>query len=162
VHLREKGVRHDLIAAIFGLRDEDDLVRLLMRVEALGRFLGTDDGANLLVAYRRAGNIVRIEEKKDGTSYDGPVDESLLRQDEERAVFARLTEVQGLYAPALKQERFDVAMMALARLRKPVDAFFDHVTVNCDDAPLRANRLRLLSQIRRTMEAVADFSKIEG
>ena len=162
VHLREKGVRHDLIAAIFELRDEDDLVRLLMRVEALGRFLGTDDGANLLVAYRRAGNIVRIEEKKDGTSYDGAVDESLLRQDEERAVFARLTEVQGLYAPALKQERFDVAMMALARLRKPVDAFFDHVTVNCDDAPLRANRLRLLSQIRRTMEAVADFSKIEG
>jgi glycyl-tRNA synthetase beta chain len=162
VHLREKGVRHDLIAAIFELRDEDDLVRLLARVEALGAFLGTDDGANLLVAYRRAGNIVRIEEKKDGKSYDGPVDETLLRQDEERAVFARLTEVRGLYAPALKQERFDVAMMALARLRKPVDAFFDRVTVNCPDAALRANRLRLLSQIRRTMEAVADFSKIEG
>ncbi|MGB8275739.1 MAG: glycine--tRNA ligase subunit beta [Alphaproteobacteria bacterium] len=162
VHLREKGVRHDLIAAIFALKDEDDLVRLLARVDALGAFLATEDGGNLLTAYKRASNIVRIEEKKDNATYDGPVDESLLREDDERAVFERLEEVRGLYAPAFQQERFDVAMMALARLRRPVDAFFDHVTVNCDDRSLRANRLRLLSAIRKTMEDVADFSRIEG
>jgi glycyl-tRNA synthetase beta chain len=161
-HLRDKGVRHDLISAVFSLGGEDDLVRLLARVEALADFVDTEDGEHLLTAYRRAVNIVRIEEKKDGTSYAGEADESLLKEDQEVRLHERLAEVRRLAAPALKREEFAVAMQALALLRKPVDAFFDHVTVNCPDARLRENRLRLLSQIRSTMGAVADFSKIEG
>jgi glycyl-tRNA synthetase beta chain len=162
VHLREKGVRHDLVSAVFALGGEDDLVRLLARVDALKGFVDTEDGEHLLTAYRRAVNIVRIEEKRDGRSYDGEADESLLKEDGEVRLYERLAEVRRLSAPALAREEFAAAMQALALLRKPVDAFFDHVTVNCEDKKLRANRLRLLSQIRATMEAVADFSKIEG
>jgi glycyl-tRNA synthetase beta chain len=162
VALREKGVRHDLIAAVFALGGEDDLVRLLARVEALGRFLGTDDGANLLVAYRRAANIVRIEEKKDGARYDGGVEAGLLGQDEEKALWDRLAHAGGPIAEALKTEAFDRAMSTLAGLRRPVDTFFDRVTVNCNEPELRANRLRLLAQIKSAMNQVADFSKIEG
>jgi glycyl-tRNA synthetase beta chain len=141
---------------------EDDLVRLLARVAALDEFLRTEDGANLLVAYRRASNIVRIEEKKDGRSHDGAPDAALFRQDEEKALAQRLAEVARLAEAALHKEEFGVAMSALARLRRPVDEFFDRVTVNADETELRANRLRLLSQIRATLNRVADFSKIEG
>ncbi|HLO75749.1 MAG TPA: DALR anticodon-binding domain-containing protein, partial [Magnetospirillum sp.] len=162
VHLREKGVRHDLVNAVFSLGDEDDLVRLLARVEALGDFLGSDDGANLLVAYRRAANIVRIEEKKDGTSYAGPADSSLLLQDEEKALHQALAEVRAAAGHALKAEGFADAMGALARLRRPVDAFFDKVTVNTDQPAIRINRLKLLAEIGAAMGEVADFSKIEG
>jgi glycyl-tRNA synthetase beta chain len=162
VHLREQGTRHDLIAAVFALGGEDDLVRLLARVAALGEFLRTDDGANLLVAYRRASNIVRIEEKKDARSYDGEPNPGLFRQKEESALAERLAEVGRLAAAALGQEEFSAAMAALARLRRPVDEFFDGVTVNCDEPELRENRLRLLSQIRATLNRVADFSRIEG
>ena len=161
VHLREKGVRHDHIDAVFAL-GEDDLVRLLARVDALDIFLNTDDGANLLVAYRRAANIVAIEEKKDGRSYEGEADAGRLQQDEEKALFAALAGVEGRSDPAIKAEDFEEAMFALAHLRAPVDAFFDHVTVNCDDGDLRENRLLLLSRIRSAMDQVADFSKIEG
>ncbi|MEO5375817.1 MAG: glycine--tRNA ligase subunit beta [Alphaproteobacteria bacterium] len=162
VHLREQGVRHDLVSAVFALGGEDDLVRLLARVEALGRFLGTDDGANLLVAYRRAANIVRIEEKKDGTSHGGAVDAGLLRQDEERTLLTALETVERDCTAAVTNERFDGAMGALARLRPPVDAFFDRVTVNCGEPELRSNRLRLLSRIGAAMGGIADFSRIEG
>ena len=162
VHLREKGVRHDLISAVFEVGGEDDLVRLLARVEALGDFLETDDGANLLTAYRRAANIVRIEEKRDSARYDGAADETLLSQGQERALFDGLAEVRTKSAPALADEKFALAMSALARLRGPVDAFFDHVTVNCEEPALRVNRLRLLSQIRSTLSGIADFSRIEG
>ena len=141
---------------------EDDLVRLLARVKALEEFLATEDGANLLVAYRRASNIVRIEEKKDKESYAGEPDPVLLQMPEERAVAERLAEVGRLSDMALDKEEFGVAMQALARLRRPVDEFFSAVTVNCEDARLRANRLRLLSQIRATLNRVADFSQIEG
>ena len=161
VHLREAGARHDLISAVFAL-DEDDLVRLLARVEALKSFLASEDGANLLTAYNRAANIVRIEEKKDGATYDGAADPALLRQPEEQALAARLIEVRKTAEPALAAEKFAEAMAALSALRRPVDAFFDQVTVNTDEKPLRANRLKLLSQIRATMGAVADFSQIEG
>ncbi len=162
VHLREKGVRHDLISAVFAARADDDLVRLLARVEALGKFLETDDGANLLIAYRRAANIVRIEEKKDGARHDGAPDPALLEAEEERALADRLDAVgQGARA-ALEREDFEAAMAALATLRAPVDAFFDRVTVNCDQPDLRENRLRLLARIRRTMDEIADFSRIEG
>lgn len=162
VHLREQGVRHDLVSAVFELGGEDDLVRLLARVDALAKFLDSDDGANLLVAYRRAANIVRIEEKKDGRSFAEPVAESDLEQDEEKAVAATLATVQADVEAALAGEDFAAAMSALARLRGPVDAFFDRVTVNADDARLRVNRLRLLSAIGRAMGALADFSKVEG
>jgi glycyl-tRNA synthetase beta chain len=162
VHLRERGTRHDLIAAVFALGGEDDLVRLLARVAALDAFLKTEDGANLLVAYRRASNIVRIEEKKDGRDYGSAPDPVLLRQDEERALYHALTDVRQVADKALAAEQFAVAMSALARLRRPVDEFFDRVTVNCDEPGLRVNRLRLLSEIRATLNRVADFSKIEG
>ncbi len=162
VHLREQGVRHDLVSAVFELGGEDDLVRLLARVDALAKFLDSDDGANLLVAYRRAANIVRIEEKKDGRSFAEPVAESDLEQDEEKAVASTLAAVQADVEAALSREDFAAAMSALARLRGPVDAFFDRVTVNADDARLRVNRLRLLSAIGRAMGALADFSKVEG
>jgi glycyl-tRNA synthetase beta chain len=162
VHLKEKGVRHDLVNAVFSLGDEDDLVRLLARVQALTDFLGSDDGANLLVAYRRAANIVRIEEKKDGASYDGSAEAASLREPEEKALAAALAEARKAATTALKAEDFAAAMAALAALRRPVDAFFDKVTVNADDATLRVNRLKLLAEIGAALGEVADFSKVEG
>ncbi|HKF64232.1 MAG TPA: glycine--tRNA ligase subunit beta [Dongiaceae bacterium] len=167
VALKEKGVRHDLIAAVFALkladgRREDDLVRLMRRVDALADFLRSEDGANLLTASKRAGNILRIEEKKDATSYDGPADPSLLALPEESALAEALAAARAAAEPAIAREDFGAAMAALARLRGPVDQFFDKVTVNSDDAAQRANRLRLLSRIRATLAIVADFSKIEG
>ena len=162
VALREKGVRHDLIDAVFALGGEDDLVRLLARVDALGEFVKSDDGANLLIAYRRASNIVAIEEKKDKTRYDGAVNDAELTQPEEVTLAKALAETQAGIQALLGHEDFAGAMKAMALLRKPVDAFFDKVTVNAPEANLRANRLRLLSRIRATLGAVADFSKIEG
>ena len=168
VHLREKGVRHDLISAVVGTHRldvglEDNLVRLLDKVDAVKEFLGGEDGINLLTAYKRTANILRIEGEKDGVAYKGAdVDDELLREGDEQALAARLGEVSALADAALGHEDFAAAMSALARLRKPVDGFFDQVTVNCDDADLRRNRLRLLGAIRNTMDRVADFSKIEG
>ncbi|WP_404380483.1 glycine--tRNA ligase subunit beta [Caenispirillum salinarum] len=162
VHLREQGVRHDLVTAVFALGGEDDLVRLLARVDALSGFLETEDGANLLVAYRRSSNILRIEEKKDGVSYSGAVDADALALAQEQALAAALDSVEPAARQAIAEEDFANAMAALARLRAPVDAFFDDVTVNAEDAALRENRLRLLSRITAVMGEVADFSKIEG
>lgn len=162
VHLREKGVRHDLIAAVFAVGGEDDLVRLLARVDALAAFLASEDGADLLTAFRRAANIVRIEEKKDGATYAASVDQGLLRQGEEIDLSGRIAEIMPRVADEIRRERFDEAMAILARLRGPVDAFFDEVTVNCDEPDLRENRLRLLSTIRSALSEVADFSSIEG
>lgn len=162
VHLREKGIRHDLITAIFALGGEDDLVRLLTRVDALAGFLQSEDGANLLTAYKRASNIVRIEEKKDNRAYNGGADKAKLAQGEEKALFDGLSHASREIGVAMKKEDFAAAMASLARLRAPVDAFFDKVTVNCDDASLRENRLRLLSAIRSALGGVADFSRIEG
>jgi glycyl-tRNA synthetase beta chain len=162
VHLREKGVRHDLITAVFTLGGEDDLVRLLARVEALDRFLKSEDGANLLVAYRRAANIVRIEEKQDGRAYDGPARREALELPEEKALAEQLEAATATAKAALEREAFDEAMTALAGLRGRVDEFFDRVTVNTDKPELRENRLRLLSEIRATLNRVADFSQIEG
>jgi glycyl-tRNA synthetase beta chain len=161
VHLREQGVRHDLIAAVFELA-EDDLVRLLARVAALQLFLDTDDGVNLLVAYRRASNIVSIEERRDRRSYSGPVDTALFHQPEEQALYQRLSDMSDALETFLRQEEFGRVMERLATLRRPVDEFFDKVTVNVDDPALRENRLRLLSRIRAVMNQVADFSQIEG
>ncbi|MDA1097481.1 MAG: glycine--tRNA ligase subunit beta [Proteobacteria bacterium] len=162
VHLRETGMRHDLAQAIFALGGEDDLVRLLARMTALDGFLGSEDGANLLVAYRRAANILRIEEKRDGMVHDGAVDDSLLQQDEEVALAEALSSSVAKIDAALAAEDFAVAMAVMAGLRQPVDNFFDAVTVNTDDAAQRGNRLRLLSLIRATLHKVADFSEVEG
>jgi glycyl-tRNA synthetase beta chain len=164
VHLRARGVRHDLIAAAFAQvgTTEDDLVRLLKRVDALAGFLATEDGANLLTAYRRATNIVAIEERRDSRGYDDPVDPSVLQQPEEVALFHRLNGMSVTLETFLVSEDFDRAMSRLATLRPPVDEFFDRVTVNVGEPELRANRLRLLSRIRTTMNRVADFSQIEG
>lgn len=162
VALREQGVRHDLIDAVFALGGEDDLVRLLARVEALKGFLGGEDGANLLVALRRASNIVAIEEKKDKTRHDGAVDVAALVVDEERTLNAALDAASPVVEAAVAGEDYVAAMGALAALRSPVDAFFDKVTVNDSDPKLRSNRLRLLSRIRATLGQVADFTRIEG
>ncbi len=162
VQQREQGVRHDLIDAVFSLGGEDDLVRLLARVQALGNFLGTDDGANLLAAYKRASNILRIEEKKDNCDYTAAVAEKLLEQQEEKALHAAIEKARAAAKTALHSEKFEEAMAALATLRAPVDAFFDQVTVNAENQDLRRNRLAILSQIRDALGAVADFSKIEG
>lgn len=162
VHLKDQGVRHDLIDAIFSLGGEDDLVRLLARVDALKDLVGTEDGANLLTAYKRAANILKIEEKKDGCVYDQSVDGAALEQDEEKALLNHLVAIEGDILPALEEERFADAMSALATARPLVDAFFDNVTVNCDQPDLRVNRLNLLALVRRSMDPVADFSRIEG
>ncbi len=135
---------------------------IVRRVEALGAFLETEDGANLLAAYRRAANILRIEEKKDGRSHEGTADRSALTEEAEIALHERLAAVSAEADTALAAEDFAAAMTALSALRGPVDAFFDHVTVNAEDSALRENRLKLLSQIRATMDRVADFSKIGG
>jgi glycyl-tRNA synthetase beta chain len=161
VAMREKGVRHDVIDAVFALGGEDDLVRLLARVDAVQAFLSSEDGANLLVAYRRAANIVRIEEKKDGREYRNVHPGSFVA-DEEHAVWNALTGIQTRTDELVRQELFVDAMKVLATSRAPIDAFFDRVTVNVDDPDLRANRLALLRRIMATMHALADFSRIEG
>lgn len=162
VHLKGEGIAHDLISAVFSLGGEDDLVRLLARVRALKEFMSSDDGSNLVAAYRRAANIVRIEEGKDDVTYDGAVEASLLEQAEEKALFEQLGPVIANVKLALGDERFTDAMGALSSLRGPVDAFFEHVTVNCDDQNVRANRLKLLAQIGQALDGIADFSKLEG
>ena len=161
VHLKEQGVRHDLIDAVFAL-GEDDLVRMLARVDALGLFVVSDDGANLLTANKRAANILKIEEKKDGRAFDGAVSEGVLAEDAEKALFQALEVTEKSCQAALQNEDFAAAMAALAGLRGPVDGFFDKVTVNSEDPDQRENRLKLLNRIRTVMQTVADFSKIEG
>lgn len=162
VHLREQGVRHDLVSAVFALDGEDDLVRLLARVEALSDFVSGESGVNLMAGYKRASNILRIEEKKDDTSYDADVSASLLSEEEERKLYEALIDVRHKALPLLREEDYAAAMTEFARLREPVDAFFEKVTVNSDKADERANRLKLLAQIRTALHDIADFSKIES
>jgi len=160
VLLRDQGKRHDLVDAVFALGD-DDLVRIVARVDALSEFLTTDDGANLLAGYKRAANILKAEEKK-GPLPEGPAVRMPFPPEEERALIDTLTEIEPSIEQALSDEDFAGAMRWLASLRAPVDAFFDKVLVNADDAAERANRLRLLIQVRDAMGRVADFSLIAG
>jgi len=162
VHLRERGVRHDHVEAVFALGNEDDLVRLIARVDALSGFLDSDDGENLVAAFKRASNIVAIEEKKDGISFDGDIAVDKLAQDEERALVDGLSASAQRANAAIEAEKYVEAMEAMSTLRAPVDLFFHKVTVNADDADIRANRLRLLSQFRSTLGQIADFSRIES
>jgi glycyl-tRNA synthetase beta chain len=161
VQLREQGARHDLVDAVFALEGQDDLLMVVRRVEALGKFLDTDDGKNLLAGTKRAANILRIEEKKDGKTYDGAPDAMLYSLDEEKALAKAIDQVKVEAGAAVAQEDFAGAMSAMAKLRPAVDAFFDKVKVNDDDAKVRENRLKLLNEIRAATRAVADFSKIQ-
>jgi glycyl-tRNA synthetase beta chain len=162
VQLREQGARHDLVDAVFALPGQDDLVLIVRRIEALGKFLDTDDGKNLLAGTKRAANILRIEEKKDNTAYTGVPDQKLLQQAEEKELARAIGVAKEDASAAVAREDFTSAMTAMSKLRPHVDALFDKVTVNVDDKALRANRLRLLNEIREATRAVADFSKIEG
>jgi glycyl-tRNA synthetase beta chain len=163
-YLRDQGQRHDLIDAVFAL-GEDDLVLITRRVEALGAFLETEDGANLLAGYKRAANILKAEEKKDKRTFDGDVDAALLEAPAEKALYQALVTGVAAAKAALEAEDFAAAMSALASLRGPVDAFFEgegSVMVNADDAGVRENRLNLLNMMRAAIGSVADFGKISG
>jgi glycyl-tRNA synthetase beta chain len=162
VQLRDQGARHDLVDAVFALGGQDDLLMVVRRVEALAKFLDTDDGKNLLAGTKRASNILGIEEKKDKRSFDGAPDVSLYKLDEEKALAKAIDQVTGEAGAAVAKEDFAAAMSAMAKLRPAVDAFFDKVKVNDDDPKVRENRLKLLNEIRAATRAVADFSKIEG
>jgi glycyl-tRNA synthetase beta chain len=164
VQLRDQGKRHDLVDAVFALGD-DDLVRIVARVEALDAFLKSQDGANLLAGYKRAANILAAEEKKQKWSAEdaqGDVDASKLVEPAEKALHAALDSAIPTARSAVEREDFAAAMKALSGLRAPVDAFFEGVLVNAEDASLRRNRLLLLSRLREALSQVADFSKIEG
>jgi glycyl-tRNA synthetase beta chain len=162
VALRDQGIRHDVINACFRLGGQDDLVLLVARVRALQDFLATEDGEHLLTGYKRATNIVEDEERKDGVEYSLDPDPRLAETPAERALFAALDAAEAALGPALAAEDFGQAMTALARLRAPIDAFFDTTTVNVDSAILRRNRLCLLNRIRAVMNRVAIFSAVEG
>ena len=162
VQLREQGARHDLVDAVFSLSGQDDLLMIVRRVEALGKFLDSDDGKNLLAGVKRASNILRIEEKKDNKTYSGAPNRDLYKLPEEETLASEISRAKIATKRAIDNEDFEGAMGHMARLRSFVDAFFDKVTVNVDDKALRENRLRLLNEIREATRAVADFSKIEG
>jgi glycyl-tRNA synthetase beta chain len=162
VFLRDKGVRHDLIDAVFALGSQDDLAMIVKRAEALNNFLETQDGKTLLAGVKRAMNILKIEEKKSGRAYDGNPLQNLLVVGEEKELHRAITAATAHAMTAVKDENFNEAMESLAKLRQPVDAFFDRVTVNAEDPNFRENRLKLLNRIREATMNVADFSKIEG
>ena len=165
VYLRDQGQRHDLIDAVLASGQQDDLLMIVKRVEALDAFLATDDGTNLLAGFRRAANILKAEEKKDGKSYNEAIDLHLIKAkgEAEEKVLAEVLEVATRHAREhVEKEDFAGAMKALAQLRPAVDAFFDKILVNADDADVRTNRLRLLASFREATRAVADFSAIAG
>jgi glycyl-tRNA synthetase beta chain len=160
VQQREAGIRPDIIDAVFALGGEDDLVRLLARVRALQAFIDTEDGANLLAGYKRAANILRIEEAKDGP-HDGAVDDARLTDPGEQALASALASALPAASTAVANEDFTAAMIALAQLRTPVDRFFTDVIVNAEDPAIRVNRLSLLNMLRTAVHAVADFGRID-
>ncbi len=165
VYLRDKGHKHDQIDAVLtdaGGNLQDDLVLIAAKLDALAAFLKTDDGANLAAAYKRAANILKAEEKKDKSAASDKIDEKLLNDAEEKALFTALTGAETKAEKAVAAEDFAAAMSALAKLRAPLDAFFEKVTVNADDKNVRANRLALLARLRAATAKVADFSKLEG
>ena len=160
VQMRGEGARHDILTAVFAAGADDDIVRLLARAASVASLLGQDDGANLLAAYRRAANILRIEERKDGPHTDAP-DPALLEEPAEKALFAAL-DASAAIERLVAAENYAAAMAEMAKLRAPLDIFFEKTTVNAELSNIRRNRLRLLNQVRPTMDRVADFSRIEG
>ncbi|WP_420023483.1 glycine--tRNA ligase subunit beta [Cereibacter azotoformans] len=162
VHLREQGIRHDVIDACLAMPGNDDLTLLVKRAEALSAFLKTDDGTNLLQGFKRANNILAQAEARDGVEYSFGADPKFAETEAERALFAALEQAEAAIAPALQAEDFGAAMAAMAALRAPIDAFFDTVQVNADNPVLRRNRLNMLHSIRATCASVADLTRIEG
>ncbi len=160
--LKSENVRHDLITAVFNDGSEDNILHLVQRVAALDSLLETEDGINLLAAYRRANNIVHIEEKKDDRSYAGTPSKNAMEAEEEIALYTALSEIKPKIQQALKENDYKLAMSLISQLRTPIDSFFDKVTVNCDDNELRKNRLKLLAQMRDLLHEIANFSYIEG
>lgn len=162
VFLRDEGIRHDVIDACIAMDGNDDLNLLVKRARALNVVIATEDGENLVQGFKRANNILTQAEEKDGVEYSFGADLKFAETDSEKALFAALDQAQAKIAPALKAEDFPAAMSAMAALRGPIDAFFEDVQVNSDNAVLRRNRLNLLSQIRQICSSVADLTKIEG
>jgi len=162
VHLRDQGIRHDVIDACLAMPNNDDLTLLVRRAEALGAFLKSDDGENLVQGFRRANNILTQAEAQDGVEYSFGPDPKLAETDEERALFAALDTADAEIAPAMAAEDFAAAMRAMAGLRAPIDAFFEAVQINTDNAILRRNRLNLLHRIRAICLQVADLTRLEG
>lgn len=162
VHLKDEGARHDLIDAVFALEGQDDLLMVVRRVEALGKFVSSDDGTNLLAGYKRAVNILKAEEKKDGSPVSGKSHADHFQEQAEIDLAAAIDVARAEAADAVASENFEGAMEALSKLRAPVDRFFDDILVNAEDATLRMNRLQLLAEIRDATHVVADFSKVAG
>lgn len=162
VYYRDRNLRFDVLDAVFAVTDDDDLCRVRRRVHALSAFLQGEDGKELKAAHKRASNILRIEEKKDGVTYSEPPDESKFSEDAEGALFMHLNDVGPEIESCVANEQYGDAMRLLAEMRSTIDLFFEKVTVNADDAALRVNRLKLLNGIRSALDAIADFSKIEG
>ena len=162
VHLKAEGIRHDVIDACLAMPGNDDLTLLVRRAEALGAFLASEDGENLLQGYRRAANILAQAEAADGVEYSYGADVKFAEDASEKALFAALETAEAAIAPALAAEDFAAAMKATARLRAPVDAFFEAVQINTDNQIIRRNRLNLLAQIRDICLKVADLDRLEG
>ena len=162
VHLREQGIRHDVIDACLSMPGNDDLTLLVKRAEALSAFLKTDDGENLVQGFRRANNLLTQAEEKDGVEYSFGPDPKLADTPEETALFAALDAAESAIAPAMQSEDFAAAMAAMARLRAPIDAFFEAVQINAENEILRRNRLNLLHRIRAACLQVADLTRLEG
>ncbi|MDJ1016600.1 MAG: glycine--tRNA ligase subunit beta [Paracoccaceae bacterium] len=162
VYLRDRDVRHDVIDACLAMPNADDLTLLVARAEALSAFLGTEDGENLHLGFKRAHNLLRQAEEKDGVEYSFGPEAKLAETDEERALFAALDAAETRIAPAMAEEDFDATMAAMAGLRQPIDIFFDAVQINTENAILRRNRLNLLHRISEICLSVADLTRIEG
>lgn len=162
VYLKDEGLRHDVIDACLTMPGNDDLTLLVKRARALGAFLKTDDGENLLQGYKRANNILSQAETKDGVEYSFGADVKYAESDEEKALFAALDQAEAAITPAMEAEDFEAAMTAMAALRAPIDAFFEGVQVNSDNEVVRRNRLNLLNRIRQICGGVADLTRVEG
>ncbi len=162
VHLRDQGIRHDVIDAVLAMPGSDDLTLVVRRATALNAMLGSEGGPNLLQGLKRAANILAQAEEKDGVEYSFGADPKFAETDEERALFAALDAAEPQIAAAMRAEDFPAAMSAIAALRAPIDAFFEAVQVNADNQILRRNRLNLLSRIREAGRLIADFGKVEG
>jgi glycyl-tRNA synthetase beta chain len=162
VYLRDQGIRHDIIDACLAMPGNDDLTLLVKRATALSDLMKTDDGANLLQGFKRANNILSQAEAKDGVEYSYGPDPKLAENPAETALFAALDTAEAAIAPAMQAEDFAAAMRAMAALRAPIDAFFEAVQINTDNAVIRRNRLNLLHRIRETCAQVADLTRLEG
>ncbi|WP_323785833.1 glycine--tRNA ligase subunit beta [Thalassovita sp.] len=162
VYLRDEGLRHDVIDACLGMPGNDDLTLLVKRAHALGGFLKTEDGENLLQGFKRANNILTQAEEKDGVEYSFGADVKFAETDVEKALFSALDKAETEIAPAMKDEDFEAAMTAMAGLRAPIDGFFEAVQVNSDNDVVRRNRLNLLARIRQICLGVADLTRVEG